>query len=306
MKKLLSMFMVLAVLAFVASPALAATSVVYDALPSVSPETSYVSEAFQATQTSEFGDLIHLGGTDRILNDVTVTMVTWAKYADYSTNSSYMDNSVSWTHPITLNVYSSSLGANGAPDTLLGTVTKNIIIPWRPKASDACGSGLQWMDSTGKCNNGYAFNATFDMSSLNITLPNDIIVSVAYNTQTYGFSPLGVAGPYNSLNVAVPEGQTVLVGSDVNTDSVFWKTSTAAWYTDGGAGGVGVLREDTNWTPYGTVALKVTTRAPLVSPANKDQCKNNGWKTFNNPVFKNQGDCVSFIQSSTKAVGNKK
>ena len=32
---------------------------------------------------------------------------------------------------------------------------------------------------------------------------------------------------------------------------------------------------------------------PLVSPANKDACKNGGWQTFNNPTFKNQGDCVS-------------
>jgi hypothetical protein len=30
-------------------------------------------------------------------------------------------------------------------------------------------------------------------------------------------------------------------------------------------------------------------------PTNKDQCKNDGWKTFNNPSFKNQGDCVSYV-----------
>ncbi len=34
---------------------------------------------------------------------------------------------------------------------------------------------------------------------------------------------------------------------------------------------------------------------PLVGPpADKNACKDNGWKTFNNPVFKNQGDCVSY------------
>lgn len=37
----------------------------------------------------------------------------------------------------------------------------------------------------------------------------------------------------------------------------------------------------------------------------KNDCKNGGWMTFNNPVFKNQGDCVSYMQSSSKAVGNK-
>ncbi len=42
------------------------------------------------------------------------------------------------------------------------------------------------------------------------------------------------------------------------------------------------------------------------TPDNKEQCKNDGWKTFFTPTFKNQGDCVSSIQSSPKAIGNKK
>jgi hypothetical protein len=32
-------------------------------------------------------------------------------------------------------------------------------------------------------------------------------------------------------------------------------------------------------------------------PTNKDQCKNDGWKKFNNPTFKNQGQCVSYVES---------
>lgn len=38
-------------------------------------------------------------------------------------------------------------------------------------------------------------------------------------------------------------------------------------------------------------------------PTNKDQCKNDGWKTFNNPKFKNQGDCVSFVATGGKNPG---
>ncbi len=38
---------------------------------------------------------------------------------------------------------------------------------------------------------------------------------------------------------------------------------------------------------------------------NKDQCKNNGWKAYANPSFKNQGDCVSYVQSSPNATGNR-
>lgn len=32
-------------------------------------------------------------------------------------------------------------------------------------------------------------------------------------------------------------------------------------------------------------------------PTNKDQCTGDGWKQFNNPTFKNQGDCVSSVAS---------
>lgn len=33
---------------------------------------------------------------------------------------------------------------------------------------------------------------------------------------------------------------------------------------------------------------------PVLSPASKDACKNDGWQLFNTPDFKNQGDCVSY------------
>lgn len=36
-------------------------------------------------------------------------------------------------------------------------------------------------------------------------------------------------------------------------------------------------------------------------PADKDLCKKDGWKKFNNPTFKNQGECVSYVQSNEKA-----
>jgi hypothetical protein len=31
-------------------------------------------------------------------------------------------------------------------------------------------------------------------------------------------------------------------------------------------------------------------------PTDKNQCKNGGWQRFNNPVFRNQGQCVSYVQ----------
>lgn len=35
-------------------------------------------------------------------------------------------------------------------------------------------------------------------------------------------------------------------------------------------------------------------------PASKDDCKKGGWSSFNNPTFKNQGDCVSYVASGGK------
>jgi hypothetical protein len=76
---------------------------------------------------------VQLGGTARALDYVTVTMSDWALYADYSSDGRYT-NAATWTHPITVNVYSTHLGTNGAPDTLLATTTQDVAIPWRPVA----------------------------------------------------------------------------------------------------------------------------------------------------------------------------
>jgi len=38
--------------------------------------------------------------------------------------------------------------------------------------------------------------------------------------------------------------------------------------------------------------------ASIGPPTTKDQCKNNGWRTFNYPrQFKNQGDCIQFVNT---------
>jgi len=40
-------------------------------------------------------------------------------------------------------------------------------------------------------------------------------------------------------------------------------------------------------------------------PTSKDQCKDGGWRSFNNPTFKNQGQCVSFVASHGEKQHNK-
>ena len=49
--------------------------------------------------------------------------------------------------------------------------------------------------------------------------------------------------------------------------------------------------------------LEVTTSFLVGPPTTKDQFKNDGWRAFNNPVFENQGDCVSFVATGGRNPG---
>lgn len=84
-----------------------------------------------------------------------------------------------------------------------------------------CGD-TQWCSSAadGNCYNGYAFNIEFEPSALNVTLPDEIVFGVAYDTHTHGANPIGGIGPYSSLNVAVHD-QPPTVGTDVEAKAMF-------------------------------------------------------------------------------------
>jgi len=61
-------------------------------------------------------------------------------------------------------------------------------------------------------------------------------------------------------------------------------------------GGVAVLANLGNGFLVDNLSLSSGATPPVLvgPPTNKDQCKKDGWKTFNNPTFKNQGQCVSY------------
>jgi PKD repeat protein len=213
---------------------------------------NYPSQPYQAQQTAEFGDHIRFSGTDRLLDSVVITMSSWACETENWFNKDCVTTPGSgYTHPLTLNIYEvDDSGGTPATGTILGTVTQLTFIPFRPSSDLACTSNGGW---GANCFNGYAFNVTFDMSGLNLVLPDEIIYGLAFNTQTWGYDPIGVDGPYNSLNFALVRPGTDTweqIGVDINPDVVFWNTMTAGYYSDGGAAGVGVFRQDTGWTGY--------------------------------------------------------
>jgi hypothetical protein len=248
----------------VCSPLAAGAAVIYDSIPGPLPP-NVPSLGYQATQTSEFGDLIQFGGANRLLKRVTLVMSDWALAADYPAFPG--STGPTWNHPLTLNLYNvDNSGANPAPGTLIATRTQTFAIPWRPVADPTCPGGTAWRASDGNCYNGLAFTVVFDFTGLPV--PNQIIYGVAYNTQTWGYDPIGTPGPYVSLNfglAAVPPS----VGSNPFPDTAYWNTQTAANYADGGTGGVGIFRRDTNWTPYsGAVSFETleVTEIPTLSP----------------------------------------
>lgn len=57
--------------------------------------------------------------------------------------------------------------------------------------------------------------------------------------------------------------------------------------------GTVLMAENTNLTGDPTTIFPVTP-PPAPAPIDKSECKNGGWKTFTNPTFKNQGQCVAY------------
>lgn len=268
----------------------AAGIAIYDSIPDPLPP-NVVSLGYQATATAEFGDYIAFAGTARNLSTVTVTMSNWALNSTYPS----MD-AAGFMHPITLNIYNVDLsGPTPAVGTLIATTTQTFLIPWRPEADPTCPGGTAWRAGDNLCYNGYAFNIVFDFMSQGVTLPDQVIYGIAYNTNTWGYNPINLPGPYESLNVGLNTAAPT-TGTDVEPDAVFWNTSHAGFYTDGGAGGVGTFRRDTEWAPY-TPAVRFDT---LAVPTSANQCKKDGWKLLSRPdgsSFKNQGDCIQYVNT---------
>lgn len=150
------------------------------------------------------------------------------------------------------------------------------------------------VEPAGTCVTGDNFVLTSVASGLDRTVPHAIKVSMDF-----------VDGPNNDVVKVYVDGVLKHTGTSWEgyfnycegnptrtVDSVLFRTGGTAAPATAGNGFV--------------IDNFVTTSGPVLSsPVNKDQCKKDGWKVFNNPMFKNQGDCVSYVESSAKAVGNK-
>jgi hypothetical protein len=217
---------------------------IYDSVPAPLPP-NVPSLGYQATQTAEFGDLIQFGGTGRTLTQIKLVMSDWALASTYGSMSP------TWNHPITLNLYNlNTSDPFPAPGTLIATQTNTYAIPWRPEADPTCPGGTAWRASDGNCYNGYAFEITFDFTGT--TVPDQIIYGVAYNTNTWGYAPIGQPGPYESLNFGLARVPPT-TGSNPLPDTAYVAS-----------GAMPVLAKQTGWTPYSGAITFAVPGAPAV------------------------------------------
>ncbi len=268
---------------------------------------NYPSQAFQAQQASEVGDRVTFAAGWRRLSKVTVTMSSWGCETGHWTLGCTTTPGATFSHPITVNVY--NVGPGNSVGSLITTLTTTQVIPYRPSSDFANCGDARWYDSAANlCYNGKAANITFDFSSQNVVLPNQVIVGIAYNTSNWGYAPIGtqpcdltVQGcAYDSLNVAlVNPAITLTAGSNPSPDDAYFNSFYGFNYCDGGAGGSGTFRLDPGagcWTGF-KPSVKVEAANP---PATKDQCKNSTWQNYtrgDGSAFKNQGDCIQYVNT---------
>lgn len=272
----LSLIVILAV-----APAAAGGTVVYNNIPDPIPG-NVPSVGFEATSTSEFGGQIELAGTSRNDPTVTVLMSSWAcESGAWFSHDCVTTPGATFTHPITLNVY--TVNADNSPGSVVATVTQTFTMPYRPSADNANCVGDQageWFDGT-SCFNGLAFPISFDLTG--VTLPDKVIVGVAYNTSHYGDQPIGTQAcnstpqgcPYDSLNVGTNPSPSVGTALPTANDA-YQNSSWSGAYCDNGAAGTGSFRLNAGcWTGF-LPAIEVQ-----AGPDHTAQ-----WKTFGDAAWK--------------------
>lgn len=192
--------------------AASASEVVYNNIPAAKP-ANVVSEAFEATTTGEFGGIVKLAGTARKNPKVSVLMSSWGCESGRWYEFSCKTFGGKFEVPIAFSVY--TVGAGNQPGVKIAAGSKTFKIPYRPSANTTKCTGANtgaWF-SKGQCYNGKAVKITLPLKAA--SLPDEVIVSIAFNTTHYGYHPIGEAAPcyttsegcgYDALNVGVEDG----------------------------------------------------------------------------------------------------
>jgi hypothetical protein len=190
--------------------AASAAEVVYNYLPTPTPG-NVVSEAFEATQTGEFGGQVELAGTARKNPKVTVLMSSWGcETGEWYSFDCKTNAGAKFSVPITIHIY--EVGPGNAQGAQLASGSKVFKLPYRPSANPTKCTGANtgaWYKG-GQCFNGKAAKITLPLQAA--SLPSKVIITVSFNTSNYGTTPTkcnevpNANCPEDSLNVGVNDG----------------------------------------------------------------------------------------------------
>jgi hypothetical protein len=243
----------------------ASAALVYNNIPNPMPG-NVVSQAFEATSTSEFGGQVDFAGTQRHNPKLSVVMSSWAcQSGSASTGDCSTTPGSTFSAPIRFNVY--KVRNDNEAGRLVGAVTHTYDLPYRPSANytkcNGAAAGKWYSARDDSCNNGKPARILAGLGSLD--LPDQAIISVEFNTTHFGYEPIGESAPcygtsggcpYDSLNVGVGDGDTSTpegepsVGTQPLPDDAYLNSSWTGAYCDGSLG-TGTFRLDAGcWTGY--------------------------------------------------------
>lgn len=269
-----------------ATPAAAASAagvpvragVIYSSMPGHPAPGNLPSVGAEAYAFNEFGNEIAFAGTHRDLTSVTVELSSWACVSGnwYDATCSTPPGST-FQMPITLNLYQAVPGSS-TPGALITSVTQTFSIPYRPSDSPQCtgpNTGEWYQESTGQCMHGLATSVTFHLGGQGVTVPDEIVYGIAYNTTHFGYHPIGTAAcdatsqgcPYDSLNIALSQDpQNVTAGTDPNPGTVWQNSPYGGEYCDGGTAGTGIFRLDSPEPGMNCWSVSYSPTGPYYAP----------------------------------------
>lgn len=250
----------LTAISLVGASAAAAATTVYQNEPGVLPG-NVPSLGFEASATSEYGGAISLAGTARKAVNLRFGLSSWGCTSGTWNGGDCLRVPGFMKFPVTFTARIYSVGPGDAPGSVLAQATKTIDVPYRPSANHkmctGANAGKWYQSTTATCFNGKLVRRSIYFGKQ--TLPDDVIVSLAYDTTHYGYNPIGESAPcytedggcgYDSLNVALV-GDAPTIGSQPNPDDGWLNSSSGGAYCDGGSGGAGTFRLDAGcWTGY--------------------------------------------------------
>jgi hypothetical protein len=242
------------------------SNVAYNSMPTDVVNCINPATGFEATSTNEFGDLVNLAPTSGTHVSLQVDFQSFACQSGHwydATCSSASGATFDW--PITANLYDPA--GSGGLTTPIATVTTTQTIPYRPSADPSCpavGSsnvvGAAWQNPQapgGQCQNSIGKVLTFNFPNV-ITLPSQVVWTVAFNTSDYGASPQGTQActgtsggcPYDSLNVGDKSYPNApYAGTDPSEDTVYLSQGNPA----------GSLQAQAGWTGFRPLGEIITT-----------------------------------------------